>query len=256
MSVQSTAPDIDSQATKDVPRHIAIIMDGNNRWAKQRGLRGVEGHKEGARAVRATVENCARAGVEVLTVYAFSSENWRRPPDEVNALMELFLTALTDEVPDLHKNGIQLRFIGDLSAFAPHLREKMLQSVTMTAGNERMVFAVAVNYGGQWDVANAARLLAEQVEQGKLRSQDITPELMQHYVALGELPPPDLCIRTGGDHRISNFLLWQLAYAELYFAELFWPDFDNDALMAAIEEYRGRQRRFGRTSEQIEQAGI
>ncbi len=256
MSVQSSAPDIDSQATKDVPRHIAIIMDGNNRWAKQRGLRGVEGHKEGARAVRATVENCARAGVEVLTVYAFSSENWRRPPDEVNALMELFLTALTDEVPDLHKNGIQLRFIGDLSAFAPHLREKMLQSVTMTAGNERMVFAVAVNYGGQWDVANAARLLAEQVEQGKLRSQDITPELMQHYVALGELPPPDLCIRTGGDHRISNFLLWQLAYAELYFAELFWPDFDNDALMAAIEEYRGRQRRFGRTSEQIEQAGI
>lgn len=256
MSVQSTAPDIDSQASKDVPRHIAIIMDGNNRWAKQRGLRGVEGHKEGARAVRATVENCARAGVEVLTVYAFSSENWRRPPDEVNALMELFLTALTDEVPDLHKNGIQLRFIGDLSAFAPHLRERMLQSVTMTAGNERMVFAVAVNYGGQWDVANAARLLAEQVEQGKLRSQDITPELMQHYVALGELPPPDLCIRTGGDHRISNFLLWQLAYAELYFAELFWPDFDNEALMAAIEEYRGRQRRFGRTSEQIEQAGI
>jgi undecaprenyl diphosphate synthase len=256
VSVQSSAPDIDSQVTKDVPRHIAIIMDGNNRWAKQRGLRGVEGHKEGARAVRATVENCARAGVEVLTVYAFSSENWRRPADEVNALMELFLTALTDEVPDLHKNGIQLRFIGDLSAFAPHLREKMLQSVAVTAANTRMVFAVAVNYGGQWDMANAARLLAQQVEQGKLQSQDITPELMQHYVALGELPPPDLCIRTGGDHRISNFLLWQLAYAELYFAELYWPDFDNDALMAAIEEYRGRQRRFGRTSEQIEQAGI
>lgn len=256
MSIQSSAPDIDSQTSKDTPRHIAIIMDGNNRWAKQRGLRGVEGHKEGARAVRATVENCARAGVEVLTVFAFSSENWRRPQDEVNALMELFLTALTDEVPDLHKNGIQLRFIGDLSAFAPHLREKMQQSVSLTASNVRMVFAVAVNYGGQWDMANAARLMAEQVEQGNLRAEEITPLLMQQYVALGDLPPPDLCIRTGGDHRISNFLLWQLAYAELYFIEMFWPDFDNAALLQAIDEYRGRQRRFGRTSEQIEQAGF
>lgn len=256
MSIQSSAPDIDSQTSNDIPRHIAIIMDGNNRWAKQRGLRGVEGHKEGARAVRATVENCARAGVEVLTVFAFSSENWRRPQDEVNALMELFLTALTDEVPDLHSNGIQLRFIGDLSAFTPHLREKMQQSVNLTATNNRMVFAVAVNYGGQWDMAHAARLMAEQVEQGKLHSKDITPALMQQYVALGDLPPPDLCIRTGGDHRISNFLLWQLAYAELYFIDLFWPDFDNEVLMHAIEAYRGRQRRFGRTSEQVEQAGF
>lgn len=256
VSIQSSAPDIDSQTSNDIPRHIAIIMDGNNRWAKQRGLRGVEGHKEGARAVRATVENCARAGVEVLTVFAFSSENWRRPQDEVNALMELFLTALTDEVPDLHSNGIQLRFIGDLSAFTPHLREKMQQSVNLTATNNRMVFAVAVNYGGQWDMAHAARLMAEQVEQGKLHSKDITPALMQQYVALGDLPPPDLCIRTGGDHRISNFLLWQLAYAELYFIDLFWPDFDNEVLMHAIEAYRGRQRRFGRTSEQVEQAGF
>lgn len=253
MSVVSSAPDLESQTGKDVPRHVAIIMDGNNRWAKQRGLRGVEGHKEGARAVRATVENCARAGVEVLTVFAFSSENWRRPQEEVNALMELFLTALTDEVPDLHKNGIQLRFIGDLSAFAPHLREKMLQSVHTTASNTRMVFAVAVNYGGQWDMANAARQLAEQVQQGKLTPDAITPELMQQYVALGDLPLPDMCIRTGGEHRISNFLLWQLAYAELYFTEMYWPDFDNAALLQAFEDFRGRQRRFGRTSEQVEQ---
>lgn len=254
MSVVSSAPDVDSHNQKDVPRHVAIIMDGNNRWAKQRGLRGVEGHKQGARAVRATVENCARAGVEVLTVFAFSSENWRRPQDEVNALMELFLTSLTDEVPDLHKNGIQLRFIGDLSAFAPHLRERMQQSVALTSGNTRMVFAVAVNYGGQWDMANAARLLAIEVQEGRLSADAITPELMQPYVALGDLPLPDMCIRTGGEHRISNFLLWQIAYAELYFTDLYWPDFDEAALLSSFEDYRGRQRRFGRTSEQIEQA--
>lgn len=253
MSIVSSAPDLDSNSNTEIPRHVAIIMDGNNRWAKQRGLPGVEGHKQGARAVRDTVENCARAGVKVLTVFAFSSENWRRPQDEVNALMELFLTALTDEVPDLHKNGIQLRFIGDLSAFAPHLREKMLQSVQTTANNARMVFAVAVNYGGQWDLANAARLLAEQVQKGTLAPEAITPELMQKHVALGDLPLPDLCIRTGGEHRISNFLLWQIAYAELYFTELYWPDFDNAALLQAFEDFRRRQRRFGRTSEQVEQ---
>lgn len=256
MSNVSSAPDLDIHIASDTPRHVAIIMDGNNRWAKQRGMRGVEGHKQGARAVRATVENCARAGVKVLTVFAFSSENWRRPQDEVNALMELFLTSLADEVPDLHENGIQLRFIGDLSAFSPHLREKMLQSVEFTANNNRMVFAVAVNYGGQWDMANAARQLAEQVRQGIIAPDAITPELMQQHIALGDLPMPDLCIRTGGEHRISNFLLWQLAYAELYFTDLYWPDFDNAALEKAFDDYRGRQRRFGRTSEQVEQAGL
>lgn len=253
-SPESSAPDIDSHAG-DVPRHVAIIMDGNNRWAKHRGLRGVEGHKEGARAVRATVENCARAGIEVLTVFAFSSENWRRPQDEVNALMELFLSALTDEVPDLHKNGIQLRFIGDLSAFAPHLRERMQASVQTTAGNSRMVFAVAVNYGGMWDMANAARQLALEVAAGRMEPEQIDVDAMQRFVALGDLPPPDICIRTGGDHRISNFLLWQIAYAELYFTDIYWPDFNNDVLMQVLSDYRGRQRRFGRTSEQVEQSG-
>lgn len=250
MKVQSSAPDFDTSASA-IPRHVAIIMDGNNRWAKQRGLRGVEGHKQGARAVRATVENCARAGVEVLTVFAFSSENWRRPEDEVNALMSLFLEALTQEVAELHQNGIRLMFIGDLSAFAPDLRRKMGESENLTAANTRMTFAVAVNYGGQWDIANACRQLAQQVEQGALRAEQITPETVQQYISLGDLPLPDLCIRTGGENRISNFMLWQLAYAELYFTELFWPDFDQSALDAAFADFSRRQRRFGRTGEQI-----
>jgi len=251
VKVQSSAPDLDS-VQSSIPRHVAIIMDGNNRWAKQRGLRGVEGHKEGARTVRQTVENCARAGVEVLTVYAFSSENWRRPQDEVNALMNLFLEALADEVPALHSNGIRLRFIGDLSAFSDEMRSKMEQAMAQTAANPGMVFAVAVNYGGQWDITNAARQLAQQVSEGLLAVDDITTEHMQQQVALGDLPAPDLCIRTGGDNRISNFLLWQLAYAELYFTDLYWPDFDQQALEAAFADYQRRQRRFGRTSEQVE----
>lgn len=251
MNIQSSAPDIDSSASS-IPRHVAIIMDGNNRWAKQRGLRGVEGHKQGARAVRATVENCARAGIEVLTVFAFSSENWRRPEDEVNALMSLFLEALTEEVAELHQNGIRLVFIGDLSAFAPDLRRKMDESINLTAGNQRMTFAVAVNYGGQWDIANACRQLAVQVEQGALRADDIRPEKVQQFISLGDLPMPDLCIRTGGENRISNFMLWQLAYAELYFTDLYWPDFDQAALDLALADFNRRQRRFGRTSEQVE----
>ncbi|CBL46407.1 Undecaprenyl pyrophosphate synthetase [gamma proteobacterium HdN1] len=251
MSTVSSAPDLGDQSSQGVPRHLAIIMDGNNRWARQRGLRGVEGHKQGARAVRDTVENCARAGVEVLTVYAFSSENWRRPQEEVDALMELFLASLADEVPDLHKNQIQLRFIGDLSAFSPRLREKMQQAVSLTANNQRMVFAVAVNYGGHWDITNAARLLALEVQEGRLQPNEITAERMQQFIALGDLPLPDLCIRTGGEQRISNFLLWQLAYAELYFTESYWPDFDQQALQQAFVDYQGRQRRFGRTSEQV-----
>lgn len=249
MNVTSSAPDTDSHSA--TPQHIAIIMDGNNRWAKQRGLAGVEGHKAGAKAVKETVQNCARLGVKVLSVFAFSSENWRRPEDEVNALMSLFLSSLADEVPELHENGIRLVFIGDLTAFSTELHQRMQQAVELTAENSRMTFAVAVNYGGQWDMANAARQLAEQVSRGELKPDQVTPELMQQYVALGDLPLPDLMIRTGGEHRISNFMLWQLAYAEFYFPELYWPDFDNAALQEAINVYQGRQRRFGRTSEQV-----
>ncbi len=250
MSVTSSAPDVDSDS--EIPRHIAIIMDGNNRWARQRGLKGVEGHKEGARAVRATVENCVRLGIEALTVFAFSSENWRRPEEEVNALMELFLDALANEVPDLHENGVCLRFIGDLTAFSPKLRSRMEEAVALTADNTQLHFSVAVNYGGQWDMANAARKLAEKVVSGELLPSDITPAKMQEFVCLSDLPMPDLMVRTGGEQRISNFMLWQLAYAELYFTDVYWPDFDLVELELAISTYQSRQRRFGRTSEQIE----
>ena len=251
MKVQSSAPDLESSSSQN-PRHVAIIMDGNNRWAKQRGLRGVEGHKQGAKTVRDTVENCARAGVEVLTVYAFSSENWRRPEDEVNALMNLFLEALADEVPDLHKNGIRLVFIGDLSAFSPELRKRMQEAMDQTADNTQMTFAVAVNYGGHWDIANACKQVAEKVASGELAIDDINPDAVQQYVALGDMPLPDLCIRTGGEQRISNFLLWQIAYSEFYFTDLYWPDFDNAELEKAFSDYRSRQRRFGRTGQQVE----
>ena len=251
MKVQSSAPDLESSSSQN-PRHVAIIMDGNNRWAKQRGLRGVEGHKQGAKTVRDTVENCARAGVEVLTVYAFSSENWRRPEDEVNALMNLFLEALADEVPDLHKNGIRLVFIGDLSAFSPELRKRMQEAMDQTADNTQMTFAVAVNYGGHWDIANACKQVAAKVASGEMAIDDINPDAVQQYVALGDMPLPDLCIRTGGEQRISNFLLWQIAYSEFYFTDLYWPDFDNAELEKAFSDYRSRQRRFGRTGQQVE----
>ncbi|PCJ30261.1 MAG: di-trans,poly-cis-decaprenylcistransferase [Moraxellaceae bacterium] len=242
-----------SQSSK-IPRHLAIIMDGNNRWAKKHGLDGNLGHKKGAKAVRDTVENCVKAGVEVLTVYAFSSENWRRPEEEVNALMTIFLESLAAEVPMLQDNGVCLRFIGDLSAFSSVLREKMQEAMNETQNNSRMTFAVAVNYGGQWDIAQAARILAEKVAAGEMSASDITPERIQEHISLGDLPPPDLCIRTSNEQRISNFMLWQLAYSELYFPDILWPDFDEAALHEAFRQYASRQRRFGRTSEQIEEA--
>lgn len=253
MQPTSSAPDIESH-TASVPRHVAIIMDGNNRWAKRHGLEGNLGHKKGAKAVRDTVENCAKAGVEVLTVYAFSSENWRRPEEEVDGLMTIFLESLAAEVPMLHENNICLRFIGDLTAFSPELQEKMRQSMDETANNSKMTFAVAVNYGGQWDIAQAAQKLAKQVEDKALKAADITPEKIQEHICLGDLPPPDLCIRTSNEQRVSNFLLWQIAYSEFYFPDLLWPDFDEAALQEAFREFASRQRRFGRTSEQVEEA--
>lgn len=249
--VGSVAPDIDSR-TGDVPRHIAIIMDGNNRWAKRRGLPGTDGHKAGEATVQKCVENCSRAGIEVLTLFAFSSENWRRPAGEVAVLMSLFLKALERKVPDLHANGVRLRFIGDLSAFATELQAGMRASVEKTAANKGLTLNVAVNYGGQWDMANAARELAQSVRDGEIRVEDVTPERFAEHVQMSDLPPVDLLIRTGGELRLSNFLLWQAAYAELVFLETLWPDFDDAALNAAIAEYASRQRRFGRTSEQVE----
>lgn len=235
-----------------VPRHVAIIMDGNNRWAKKRLLPGVAGHKAGVDAVRAVIEVCADAGVDVLTLFAFSSENWQRPADEVSALMELFLGALRREARRLNDNGIRLRIIGDRSRFHPELQGAMREAELLTAGHNRFTLQIAANYGGQWDITQAAQRLAREVQAGHLQVDEITPGLLQNCLATGDLPLPDLCIRTGGEHRISNFLLWQLAYAELYFSDLFWPDFKHDAMRKALADFSTRQRRFGKTSEQIE----
>lgn len=256
MTVQSStptsvAPDFDSHGGAK-PRHVAIIMDGNNRWAKHRGLKGAAGHKAGEAAVQAVIEHAANRGIEVLTVFAFSSENWRRPEAEVNALMALFLQALSAKVAELHHNNIRVRFIGDLSAFAPELQQGMRDGEALTAKNTQMTVVIAANYGGQWDMANAARLAAEAVVAGDIQASEVTPEVIGRYVQVADLPPVDLLIRTGGELRLSNFLLWQSAYAELLFVDTLWPDFDGAALDNALNNYMTRQRRFGRTSEQVE----
>lgn len=241
----------DQAATRSVPRHVAIIMDGNNRWARKRFLPGVAGHKAGVDAVRAVIEVCAREGVEVLTLFAFSSENWARPEAEVGALMELFLLALHREVRKLRDNDIRLNIIGDRSRFAPKLQQAMLDAEAMTAECGGLQLLVAANYGGQWDVTQATRALAQEAADGLIDPRAITAEDITARLSTAGLPLPDLCIRTGGERRISNFLLWQLAYAELYFSDLFWPDFKHDAMREALADFACRQRRFGKTSEQV-----
>lgn len=239
-------------AAAAVPRHVAIIMDGNNRWARKRLLPGVAGHKAGVDAVRAVIEVCATAGVEVLTLFAFSSENWARPEEEVGALMELFLFALRREVRKLRENDIRLRIIGDRSRFAPELCKAMADAEAMTAGCGGMQLLVAANYGGQWDVTQAVQSLARDVAAGVLEPHAVTAQAIDARLCTGDFPPPDLCIRTGGERRISNFLLWQLAYSELYFSDLYWPDFKHEAMREALADFACRQRRFGKTSDQLE----
>jgi undecaprenyl diphosphate synthase len=234
-----------------VPRHIAIVMDGNGRWAKARHRPRSFGHNAGRKAVRTTIESCMREGVQVLTLFAFSSENWQRPQDEVGALMSLFVRALDKEVDELHTNGVRLRFIGDLNAFDEALRRRMQASMTRTAGNDRLQVNIAVSYGGRWDIVQASRQAAEAVARGELRADEIDEARLNQWMSLAELPPLDLFIRTGGECRISNFLLWQAAYAELYFTDTLWPDFDQTCLRQAIEDYARRERRHGRTSAQI-----
>jgi len=234
-----------------VPRHIAIIMDGNGRWATERRLPRVAGHTRGVDAVRAVVEGCARAGVEYLTLFAFSSENWRRPNDEVSFLMRLFITALEREIGKLHANGIRLRVVGDLERFEPRIRELIRRAETKTARNTRLTLTIAANYGGRWDILQATKKLVEQaVREG--REVDVTEDAFALHLAMAYAPEPDLFIRTGGEQRVSNFLLWQLAYAEFYFTDKYWPDFDGAALADAIASYTERERRFGRTSAQLE----
>ncbi|UOT00523.1 polyprenyl diphosphate synthase [Xanthomonas arboricola] len=234
-----------------VPRHIAIIMDGNGRWAQRRRRPRMIGHRAGARAVNRTIDFCLEKGVSALTLFAFSSENWGRPQEEVDALMKLFLHALDREVDELQRRGVQVRFIGDRSRFAAPLRERMAAAERMTAANARLVLSIAASYGGRQDIALAARELAEEVAAGRLQPQQIDEALLASRVALADLPAPDLFIRTGGDTRISNFLLWQLAYTELWFTETLWPEFDAGVLQQALDDYAGRERRFGLTSAQI-----
>jgi undecaprenyl diphosphate synthase len=240
-------------ANRKIPRHIAIIMDGNGRWARRRNRPRFYGHQAGLEAVRSTVRACLKNGVEVLTLFAFSSENWRRPKDEVGLLMGLFMTALDREVKKLHKNSVRLRIIGDRSAFQPELQRRIEQAEELTRENSALTLVVAVNYGGRWDVTEAAQRVAEAVQRGELAPTEITPEHLAAHLAIADLPEPDLFIRTGGEQRISNFLLWQLAYTELYFTSLLWPDFDDAAFDDAVSSFAGRQRRFGRTGEQVEQ---
>ena len=241
-------------AVADVPRHVAIIMDGNGRWAKQRLLPRVAGHRRGVEAVRATVRRSIERGVQYLTLFAFSSENWRRPAEEVSILMELFLRALKQEVIKLHDNDIRFRVVGDLSRFDSRIRERALAGEALTANNRRLTLTVAANYGGRWDIAQAARACFVANPELLDTRGPVLAEALEPYLAMAYAPEPDLFIRTGGEQRISNFLLWQLAYTELYFTDTLWPDFDGDALDRAIASYRSRERRFGRTSEQVQQA--
>lgn len=233
----------------DVPRHVAIIMDGNGRWAKQRRLPRFAGHKRGVESVRRVVQACTDRGIQYLTLFAFSSENWRRPSDEVALLMQLFRRALTSEVDKLHRNGIRLRVVGDLSRFDARIRALIASGEKLTESNTALTMTIAANYGGRWDILQAlSRLLQARPE---LAGRPIEEQALSPYLSMSFAPEPDLFIRTGGEQRISNFLLWQLAYAEFYFTDTLWPDFDARALDAAIQSYRRRERRFGRTSEQL-----
>ena len=234
-----------------IPKHIAIIMDGNGRWARQRHLPRVAGHRKGAEAVRATVRGCAERGVEYLTLFAFSSENWRRPAEEVSFLMDLFVNALEQEVARLHENGIRFRVIGALERFDSRIQELIAHAEKLTRDNSRLTLTIAANYGGRWDLTQAFRRM---LSQQPAIAQSFTEQDLARYLAMNYAPEPDLFIRTGGEQRISNFLLWQLAYTELYFTDTLWPDFDNAALTLAIESYQRRERRFGRTSEQLQEA--
>jgi undecaprenyl diphosphate synthase len=233
-----------------VPQHIAIIMDGNGRWAKRRLMPRVAGHRKGVEALRGVIRTCAERGVSHLTVFAFSSENWRRPQEEVTLLMELFMRALENEVARLHENDIRFRVIGDLSGFSERIQALIRDAEALTRNNTRLTFTVAANYGGRWDIVQAVKNLMAT----GTAAEDVNEAALAQQLSMADVPEPDLFIRTGGEQRISNFLLWQLAYAELYFTDALWPDFDSAALDEAIASYRNRERRFGRTSEQVRSA--
>ncbi|MCW8853944.1 MAG: isoprenyl transferase [Gammaproteobacteria bacterium] len=236
------------------PEHIVVVMDGNGRWAKKRFMPRTAGHKAGVKATKEVVKACVENQIKVLTLFAFSSENWKRPEQEVSSLMELFLTTLQSEVNELHEQSVRMRFIGECSAFSDKLQNRIKQTEELTQNNSGLCLNIAVNYGGRWDIANACQMIAEKIESGEITSKDVNAELVNRYVAVSDLPEPDLFIRTGGDKRISNFLIWQLAYTELYFTDLLWPDFNRGELNEALTWFANRQRRFGKTGDQIGQA--
>ena len=234
-----------------VPGHVAIIMDGNGRWARRRGLPRTAGHRAGVKSVRAVVEESVRQGVRVLTLFAFSSENWRRPAAEVAVLLQLFMSTLRGEVRRLNESGVRLRVVGERGAFPEKLRARIAGAEEQTAGNHALILQIAANYGGRWDITRAARRLAAAVAAGELAPEAIDEAVVAAQLSFADSPDPDLFIRTGGEQRLSNFLLWQSAYTELYFTDLLWPEFDAAAYSRALKEYAGRQRRFGRTAEQV-----
>jgi undecaprenyl diphosphate synthase len=238
--------------TANVPTHVAVIMDGNGRWARARGKPRYVGHRAGVKSVRATVEAAAERGVKVLTLFAFSSENWDRPEDEVSNLMSLFVEALRREVAELHRNNVRLRFIGALDQLSDGLQAKMATAVEKTAKNTGLILNIAVAYGGRWDIANAARTLARKAAAGEIDVGAIDTDALSSELQLAGLPDPDLLIRTGGEQRISNFLLWNLAYAELWFTDVLWPEFDKAEFERALAAFAGKQRRFGQTGDQVE----
>lgn len=240
-----------SQASVKCPRHVAIIMDGNGRWASRRRLPRFAGHKAGVETVKDVVRACGEKGIEVLTLFAFSSENWRRPQEEVGLLMGLFMTALEQQVRKLHEHNIRLRIIGDRSAFSTTLQQRIEAAEVLTGSNTGLNLVIAANYGGRWDMTEAARTIAARVQRGELTPEQVSPDLVQSLLSLSDLPEPDLFIRTGGEKRVSNFLLWQLAYTELYFTDTLWPDFDRLAFDGALASFATRQRRFGRTGDQV-----
>ncbi|NQY89218.1 MAG: isoprenyl transferase [Colwellia sp.] len=236
---------------KKIPQHIAIIMDGNGRWAQAQGKGRVAGHKAGVDSVRAVVRGARQAEVKALTLFAFSSENWQRPEKEVSVLMDLFMFVLTKEVKRLHKNNIRFQVIGDLSRFSDKLQKSIAKSEQLTVKNTGLVLSIAANYGGRWDITNAAKQLASQVKNNEITLDDINEDSLHQHTCLAQLPPLDLLIRTGGDYRISNFLLWQAAYAEFYFTDILWPDFNGNEFEQAINVFDQRERRFGKTGEQV-----
>jgi undecaprenyl diphosphate synthase len=242
-------------APTPLPRHIAIVMDGNGRWARARGDARADGHRAGVEPVRLVIEECVRRDIGVLTLFAFSSENWRRPRDEVLSLMSLFVESLEAEIHDLHRNGVRVRFIGERAELDARLRASIASSEQTTMANARLQLQIALSYGGRNDILIAARRLAAQVERHEIKPAEIDEPAFSAALALGGLPDPDLFIRTGGEQRISNFLLWNLAYTELYFTDCLWPDFDGDCFAAALQHFATRRRRFGRTEGQLPDAG-